>query len=95
MSILKLGNKHFHFVKLVLHRGVCVRQPAAKKIARELFNDLVEIDQAAMNANSNLAARNYQAAYTDIEGFLRLLPKKDLYLKEAKIGRIQVEETEQ
>ncbi len=70
-------------------------QPAAKKIARELFNDLVEIDQAAMNANSNLAARNYQAAYTDIEGFLRLLPKKDLYLKEAKIGRIQVEETEQ
>ncbi|CCH65108.1 hypothetical protein RINTHM_6420 [Richelia intracellularis HM01] len=56
---------------------------------------MVEIDQAAMNANSNLAARNYQAAYTDIEGFLKLLPKKDLYLKEAKIGRIQAEETEQ
>ena len=49
-------------------------QPTARKIARELFKDLVKIDQAASNANSLLAARNYQAAYTDIEEFLRLLP---------------------
>ena len=49
-------------------------QSGARKIARELFNDLVKIDQAASNANSLLAARNYQAAYTDIEEFLRLLP---------------------
>jgi photosystem II protein PsbQ len=49
-------------------------QVAAKKIARQLFNDLVKIDQAASNANSIVTARNYQAAYADIEEFLRLLP---------------------
>jgi photosystem II protein PsbQ len=49
-------------------------QAAAKKIARQLFNDLVKIDQAASNANSIVTARSYQAAYADIEEFLRLLP---------------------
>ncbi|MDJ0619123.1 MAG: photosystem II protein PsbQ [Calothrix sp. MO_192.B10] len=49
-------------------------QPPARKITRQLFKDLVKIDQAATNANSLLAARSYQSAYTDIEQFLQLLP---------------------
>ncbi|WP_088242577.1 photosystem II protein PsbQ [Calothrix rhizosoleniae] len=49
-------------------------QPNARKVTRQLFNDLVKIDQGASNANSMLAARNYQAAYADIERFLQLLP---------------------
>jgi len=49
-------------------------QSNARKVTRQLFNDLVKIDQGASNANSMVAARNYQAAYADIERFLELVP---------------------
>ena len=49
-------------------------QSDARKVTRQLFNDLVKIDHGASNANSMLASRNYQAAYADIERFLQLLP---------------------
>jgi photosystem II protein PsbQ len=50
-------------------------QPAARKIARDLFNHLVKIDQAATSGNTQLALNNYQAAFADIDKFLDLLPQ--------------------
>jgi photosystem II protein PsbQ len=50
-------------------------QPKARQVARDLFNDLVKIDQAAKDRNSQLALSNYKAAFTEIDKFLQLLPE--------------------
>jgi photosystem II protein PsbQ len=50
-------------------------QPKARQLARDLFNHLVQIDQAAKDRNSQLALSNYKAAYADIDTFLQLLPQ--------------------
>ncbi|MEA5573778.1 photosystem II protein PsbQ [Calothrix sp. UHCC 0171] len=50
-------------------------QPAARKIARDLFDHLVKIDQAATSGNQVVAASNFAAAYSDFDKFLQLLPE--------------------
>ncbi|MBR8839557.1 MAG: photosystem II protein PsbQ [Stigonema ocellatum SAG 48.90 = DSM 106950] len=49
-------------------------QETARKLGRDLFEHLVKIDQAAQAGKSEIAVSNYQAAYTDINKFLQLLP---------------------
>jgi photosystem II protein PsbQ len=50
-------------------------QTKARNLTRDLFNHLVKIDQAAKDRNSQLALSNYQAAFSDIDKFLELLPQ--------------------
>ncbi|MBD2446572.1 photosystem II protein PsbQ [Nostoc sp. FACHB-152] len=50
-------------------------QTAARQITKDLLNHLVKVDQAASNGNSLLALSNYQAAFTDVDKFLQLLPE--------------------
>jgi photosystem II protein PsbQ len=50
-------------------------QPAARQITRDLFNHLVKLDQAATAGNTQTVFSNYQAAYADIDQFLKLLPE--------------------
>ncbi|NJM19084.1 MAG: photosystem II protein PsbQ [Richelia sp. RM2_1_2] len=50
------------------------QQKEARKIAREMFNNLVKIDQAANEGNSRKALSAYDAAFADINQFLDLLP---------------------
>ncbi|BAY10586.1 hypothetical protein NIES2098_37610 [Calothrix sp. NIES-2098] len=50
-------------------------QPPARQIARDLFNHLVKIDQAATDNNTQLALSNSQAVFADIDKFLDLLPE--------------------
>lgn len=51
-------------------------QSAARKVARDLFDHLVKIDSAADSANKIAALDNAQAAFADIDEFLKLLPVK-------------------
>jgi photosystem II protein PsbQ len=50
-------------------------QPTARQITRDLLNHLVKIDQAAREGDTLLALNNSQAAFTDIDKFLQLLPE--------------------
>lgn len=50
-------------------------QTAARKVARELFDDLVKIDSAADTANKISALNNSEKAFADIDKFLKLLPQ--------------------
>jgi photosystem II protein PsbQ len=50
-------------------------QSAARQVARDLFNHLVKIDQAATDRNTLVALNNSQAAVADIDKFLDLLPQ--------------------
>ncbi|MEH2337797.1 photosystem II protein PsbQ [Nostoc sp.] len=52
-------------------------QPAARQITRDLFNDLVKLDKATSAGNPQVALSNSQAAFTDIDKFLDLLPKAE------------------
>lgn len=52
-------------------------QEAGRQLTRDLFNDLVKIEQAAEESNSQAAVRNYQAALTDINKFLQLVPQSN------------------
>ncbi|MEA5580469.1 photosystem II protein PsbQ [Nodularia harveyana UHCC-0300] len=49
-------------------------QKTARQINRDLLNDLVKIDQAAVDSNTQSALSNYQAAIQDIDKFFQLLP---------------------
>jgi photosystem II protein PsbQ len=50
-------------------------QESARQATRDLFNDLVKIEQAAEKGNSQAAVQNYQAALADINKFLDLVPQ--------------------
>lgn len=50
-------------------------QESARQATRDLFNDLVKIEQAAEESNSQAALRSYQAALADINKFLQLVPQ--------------------
>ncbi|MBD2194275.1 photosystem II protein PsbQ [Calothrix anomala FACHB-343] len=50
-------------------------QPQARQIARDLFNHLVKIDQAASDGNSLVALNNYAEAIADLGKFLELVPE--------------------
>lgn len=49
-------------------------QPGAKKLAKDVFDDLVAIDLAAQNQNFQAAIRNYAATLKDFDTFLALVP---------------------
>lgn len=50
------------------------QQKQARKIVRDMFNNLVKIDQAADKADSPQALAAYDAAFADINQFLDLIP---------------------
>lgn len=50
-------------------------QSAAREIVKEMLNHLVQIDQAADIANYQKAVTYSQAAFSDIENFLKLVPQ--------------------
>lgn len=50
-------------------------QAPAREIVRDMLDHLVKIDQAADTANYQKAVINSQAAFTDIDNFLKLIPQ--------------------
>jgi photosystem II protein PsbQ len=50
-------------------------QPKAREVARDLFDDLVKIDQAASARNFQLALSSYKAVFADLDKFFQLLPQ--------------------
>lgn len=50
-------------------------QETARQATRDLFDDLVRIEQAAEKGNSQVAVQNYQTALADINKFLELIPQ--------------------
>lgn len=52
------------------------QQKQARKIVRDMFNNLVKIDQAADAGSSRQALTAYDAVFSDISQFLDLLPAK-------------------
>ncbi|MFQ4145836.1 photosystem II protein PsbQ [Chlorogloeopsis sp. ULAP02] len=56
-------------------------QPKARQIARELFDHLIKIDQAADSGNTLKALSNANAAFADIDNFLNLLPENSTQAK--------------
>ncbi|AFY53260.1 photosystem II protein PsbQ [Rivularia sp. PCC 7116] len=54
------------------------QQKQARKIVRDMFNNLVKIDQAADERNSSQALSAYDAAFADINQFLDLIPAKSV-----------------
>ncbi|MDB9373919.1 photosystem II protein PsbQ [Nodularia sphaerocarpa] len=50
-------------------------QPVARQKTRDLLNDLVKIDQAAGQSDTQLALSSYQKAMEDIDKFFQLLPE--------------------
>lgn len=50
-------------------------QEAGRQATRDLFNNLVKIEQAAEEGNSQAAVRNYEAALADINKFFQLIPQ--------------------
>jgi photosystem II protein PsbQ len=51
-------------------------QKAARQITRELFDDLVKVEQSIEESSTSGAVRNYQAAFADINKFVELIPKQ-------------------
>ncbi len=51
-------------------------QKAARQITRELFDDLVKVEQAIEENSTQGAVRNYQTALADINEFVDLIPKQ-------------------
>jgi photosystem II protein PsbQ len=51
-------------------------QPPARKLAKELFNDLVSVGEAAERGDQRLAQSSYQQALQDLDSFLELLPEQ-------------------
>jgi len=49
-------------------------QSEARQVARSLFDDLVDIDQAAKERNATAAGRAYQATLNDFDRFFQLIP---------------------
>ncbi|MEM7580103.1 MAG: photosystem II protein PsbQ [Mastigocoleus sp.] len=50
-------------------------QKEARKISRDVFNNLVKIDKAAEISDADTAYRSYSAVFSDIDQFLNLLPE--------------------
>lgn len=48
---------------------------AARQLAKDLYNDLVRIDQAAQEGKYQQATSNYRSALQEFDAFLQLLPK--------------------
>jgi len=67
-------------------------QSEARQVARALFDDLVDIDQAAKDRNASAAAKAYQAALNDFEQFFQLIPPE---AQEPVQGSLKAEERPQ
>lgn len=52
------------------------QQKPAREITRQLFDDLVKVEQAIEESNTQGAVRNYQATLADINKFLDLVPQQ-------------------
>ena len=52
------------------------QQKAAREVTRQLFDDLVKVEQAIEESNTQGAIRNYQATLADINKFLELVPQE-------------------
>jgi photosystem II protein PsbQ len=50
-------------------------QKVATKIARDVFQDFIDIDQAAIANNADAALRGFDSAVQDLEKFLAQLPE--------------------
>ena len=50
-------------------------QNTARQITKDLLTHLVKVDQAATKGDSLSALNNYQATFTDVDKFLKLLPQ--------------------
>lgn len=50
-------------------------QPAARTLAKNVFNDLTALDLAAQNSNAGAAQREYSAVVKDFDAFLALVPE--------------------
>lgn len=50
-------------------------QPGARKLAKEVFNDLIALDLAAQNSKAAVAQREYSASVRDFDSFLALVPE--------------------
>lgn len=48
---------------------------AAREAAKDLFNDLVRIDQAAKDADYQQAVTNFRSVLQEFDAFLNLIPK--------------------
>lgn len=48
---------------------------AASQTAKDLYNDLVRIDQAAQEGKYQQAVSNYRSALQELDAFLKLIPK--------------------
>lgn len=53
-------------------------QAKARQIVRDMFNNLVRIDQAAKESNAQKALNSYNTVFADIDKFLDLLPENTL-----------------
>ena len=51
-------------------------QKTARQITRQLFDDLVKVEQSIEENSTQGAVRNYQAAFADINKFVDLVPKQ-------------------
>jgi len=61
-------------MNFIISNLVPEQQKEARKIVRNTFNNLVKIDQAADERNSQKALAAYDAAFGDISQFLDLIP---------------------
>lgn len=52
------------------------QQKAARDVTRQLFDDLVKVEQAIEENNTQGAVRSYQATLADINKFLELVPQE-------------------
>ncbi|MBM0741205.1 photosystem II protein PsbQ [Phormidium sp. CLA17] len=50
-------------------------QPGARKLAKEVFNDLTALDLAAQTSKVAVAQREYGAAVKDFDSFLAMVPE--------------------
>lgn len=52
-------------------------QDKARQLTRDLFDNLVKVDQAAKEGQSQKVMQNYREALADIDNFLQLIPKQN------------------
>lgn len=58
-------------------------QKVAQELSRNIFQDFVDIDQAAASTNVNVALQSFNTAVQDIEKFLGQLPEMPAQASEA------------
>ncbi len=62
-------------LKYVTSNLLPVDQKAARDVSRSIFQDFIDIDQAAVATNVDAALRGFESAAKDIDAFLGSLPE--------------------